>query len=78
MNSVTEMPGRTISLAFQIFKTGTELLYNGRRRVISNVVLKGCDLFVHLEGDAAPVDSRLLQVVHTEFRLTLFGDRATL
>lgn len=75
---LVETQARTISLAFHIFKAGAVLVYKGRSRVISNVVLKGRDLFVHLDGDIAPVDSRLLNVQYTEFRLKLFEGRTPL
>ena len=68
-NEVAALPPNTRSGLFHmpLFRPGTEVTQNGRREVVSHVILRRRELMIYLQGHEDPVKPHTLQLSPTLF-----------
>ena len=53
----------------QLYKYGTQVIYEGRYHTVDHITLSGYDIYVHLDGIQRSVISTALQCEYTEISL---------
>ena len=68
-SEVAALPPTTRSGLFHmpLFRPGTEVTQNGRREIVSHVILRRRELMIYLQGHDDPVRPHTLQLSPTTF-----------